>query len=209
MASPRRGSKRRVRLPASASPERTISDRGADGLVFRLSPFGRPVDDLGRIVRHAQQAIAVADDEVARFDHHPVDRDGHIDLAEPVLPTAAVFSYLAAISRAFSRAQRDQRSVGPAERRVVECSCPCQSSSRFLGHADAPSTRRCAPDVSYRALSRARSHGRARASAVPVRRQPSSDHPFGRRCRFFCFHERDAALGARIAQQGTIAANFN
>ena len=84
---------------ASKSLERILHPGAVDrarfgrrhGLFFRLM-LGRRrgIELLDLVERNAKQAVVVADDQVARLDHHAVDCDPHVDLARPVLVGPAV-----------------------------------------------------------------------------------------------------------------------
>src|SRR5260370_30521811 len=66
-----------------------LDRRGLPHLGFLLG-LGRAIDcfDLGK--RYAQHAVAIAEHEIARLDHHAADADRNIDLAGTVLVRTAV-----------------------------------------------------------------------------------------------------------------------
>src|SRR5437899_5469986 len=115
MPGPRQAERARRRLPAPGN-RRVISTPGADELAAQ--PLERLVDPgavadpgfddrgllhLGFLLglggaedrlhfgeRHAQHAVAVAEHEVARLDHHAADGDRNVDLAGAVLVRTAM-----------------------------------------------------------------------------------------------------------------------
>src|ERR1051325_1300205 len=75
-------------------PQRLLDPAAVDGagvdLLHRRSflledRLGRCEDALGLLLRHCHQPVGIADDDVTGHDRHAGDRDGHVDLAGPVL----------------------------------------------------------------------------------------------------------------------------
>jgi hypothetical protein len=71
---------------------------------------------------HAQQAVGVADDQVAGMDHHAVDGDRHVDLAGAVLVGAAV--------RDAGGIERE--GAGGRSRRVADCAVEHEAGDAAL-----------------------------------------------------------------------------
>src|SRR5260221_12637908 len=73
---------------------RTVDGAGADLLhrafFLREDRLGRGEDCFRVFLGNGDQAIGVADDDVAGIDRHAADGDGHVDLPRPVLVGAAV-----------------------------------------------------------------------------------------------------------------------
>src|SRR5262249_33833772 len=51
---------------------------------------GGRIDFLDPIARHANDPIAIAEHQVARYDHHSIDGDRHVDFARPILVRTAM-----------------------------------------------------------------------------------------------------------------------
>src|SRR6266850_1337462 len=73
---------------------RTVDGAGADLLhrafFLREDRLGRSEDGFGMLLRNGDQAIGVADDDVAGIHRNAAHDDGHVDLPRPVLVGAAV-----------------------------------------------------------------------------------------------------------------------
>jgi hypothetical protein len=85
--SPSRRSVSSTQVFGSSRPASMSSSVLASAAFF----FCARIEDRSRVLaRHREQPVIVADDEIARMDHHAVERDRHVDLARPVLVRPAM-----------------------------------------------------------------------------------------------------------------------